>query len=100
MDEIMDLFDPRNLARTSDPVTSHQAAASAAAFAGAHPARVLDALPAGLQLGAEEIGDRIGMDAYQVRKRLPELKALGLASPTDRTRTTRSGRGERIWVRA
>lgn len=100
MDEITDLFDPRNLARTSDPVTSHQAAARVAEFAGAQRARVLEALPAGLELGAEEIADRTSMDAYQVRKRLPELQARGLARPTERTRTTRSGRGERIWVRS
>lgn len=100
MDEITDLFDPRNLARTSDPVTSHQAAAGAAEFAGAQRARVLEALPAGAELGAEEIGDLAGMDAYQVRKRLPELRALGQVHPTDRTRTTRGGRAERIWARA
>lgn len=97
--QAMDLFDPRNLARASDPETSHQAAARVSEFAGAQRIRILAALRDGLKLGAEQIADSIGLAAYEVRKRLPELQAQGLAKPTDDTRTTRGGRLERVWVR-
>ena len=48
--------------------------------------------------GAEEIGDRIGLDAYAVRKRLPELQDAGLVAPMPLKRKTRTGRWERVWV--
>jgi hypothetical protein len=53
-------------------------------------------------LGAEQIAEHlvnhVDIDAYQVRKRLPELQRVGLACPTDKTRTTKTGRYERIWT--
>jgi hypothetical protein len=53
-------------------------------------------------LGAEQIAqhllNHVDIDAYQVRKRLPELQTLGLAWPTGVTRQTSTGRYERIWT--
>jgi predicted ArsR family transcriptional regulator len=84
-------------ARKLDPQTSHDAAKSMEKAATLHRAQVLNCLRAIRRAGAEEIGDLIGMDAYAVRKRLPELEDARLAKPTDESRTTRSGRSERIW---
>jgi len=84
-------------ARKLDPQTSHDAARSMEKAATLHCAQVLNCLRAIRRAGAEEIGDLIGMDAYAVRKRLPELEDARLAEPTDESRTTRSGRSERIW---
>jgi predicted ArsR family transcriptional regulator len=60
-------------------------------------AAVLHVLRAYGPLGAEEIGARLGLDAYAVRKRLPELQDANLACPLERTRQTASGRSERVW---
>ena len=84
-------------ARKLDPQTSHDAAKSMETAATLHCAQVLNCLRAIRSAGAEEIGELIGMDAYAVRKRLPELQDRGLAEPTDERRTTRSGCSERIW---
>ena len=99
MDTASNDFDPRTPARSTDPDTSHEAAARAASLVRDQQARVFGALPAGLELGAEQIGTEVNLQAYQVRKRLPELQSLGLVRTTGATRTTRSGRAERIWVR-
>jgi predicted ArsR family transcriptional regulator len=84
-------------ARKLDPQTSHDAAKSMETAATLHCAQVLNCLRAIRRAGAEEIGELIGMDAYAVRKRLPELQDAGFVDATDQRRTTRSGRSERIW---
>jgi predicted ArsR family transcriptional regulator len=84
-------------ARKLDPQTSHDAAKSMEKAATLHCAQVLNCLRLIREAGAEEIGEWIGMHAYAVRKRLPELQDAGLAEPTDERRKTRSGRSERIW---
>ena len=48
-------------------------------------------------MGAEQIGDQLGMAAYAVRKRLSELNRLFLASVTGQIRKTSTGRSERVW---
>ena len=87
------------LARNTDPMTSHLAAAAAMPMAVDHQRRVLRVLKdAGTALGAEQIADAIGLDAYQVRKRLPELHSAGLVRLAAGQRMTRTGRAERLWV--
>ena len=83
--------------RRLDPETSHAAGDSMKRAATRQGASVLNCLRAIRNAGAEEIAELIGIDAYAVRKRLPELQDAGLAEPTDERRTTRSGRSERIW---
>jgi predicted ArsR family transcriptional regulator len=83
--------------RRLDPQTSHAAGASMKRAATYQAAAVLNCLRAIQEAGPEEIGDLIGMEAYAVRKRLPELQDAGLAEPTEERRKTRSGRSERIW---
>lgn len=85
-----------NRARKLDPATSHEAAGRVHEFSGDHQSRVLAALMFG-ELGAEQIARATGLDAYSVRKRLPELEAMKLAQPTGDTRRTSTGRSERIW---
>lgn len=84
-------------ARRRDPVTSHQAAESMKTAAAQQAERVLKALRELRAAGAEQIGHRCKLDAYAVRKRLPELQRAGLVVPTDAVRVTLSGRSERFW---
>jgi len=83
--------------RRLDPDTSHAAGDSMKRAATRQGASVLNCLRAIRNAGAEEIAELIGIDAYAVRKRLPELQDAGLADTTGERRTTRSGRSERIW---
>jgi predicted ArsR family transcriptional regulator len=91
------MFDARTHARRLDPATSHDAAKSMKKAASLQCAQVLNALRSFGIAGAEEIGNRTGMPAYAVRKRLADLEHAGLARPTDVTRKTSSGRSERYW---
>jgi predicted ArsR family transcriptional regulator len=89
---------PRTLARRRDPATSQEAAARVAEFAGTHHAKILEALiKIGSPAGAEQIAAYSKIDAYQVRKRLPELDRAGLVRSFEQTRVTASGRHERLW---
>lgn len=100
MDTQHQLFDPppRTRARRTDPDTSQLAAARVREFAGTHQAKILDAMKRiGAPAGAEQIAAYARIDAYQVRKRLPELQAAGLAFPMNVTRDTVTGRRERLW---
>lgn len=89
------MYHPR--ARNDDPLTSHESAYLADAFAATQHDLILDALKMCGPRGAEQIAEYTLMDAYAVRKRLPELQRLGLAAPTGGQRQTKSGRSERIW---
>lgn len=90
-------FAARSRARSRDPATSHAAAESMQTAAAQQAERVLRALRALGEAGAEQIGLACGLDAYTTRKRLPELQRLGLVEPTGAVRTTTSGRAERVW---
>lgn len=85
------------LCRASDPITSFEAADRVKEFQADHCTRILAALKRIGTAGAEQIGAMTGMDAYQVRKRLPELQKNGLVQPYSETRKTSTGRHERIW---
>jgi hypothetical protein len=89
-------FDDAPLARRSDPVTSHLAAAQAGELQAAHQREILAALKLG-PAGKSEIAARSKLDGHAVARRLPELQRKGLASPTGRTVPSTSGREEREW---
>lgn len=97
MNQIAIEFEPRTLARHTDPVTSHEAAARVREFARGQCAEILSILREHRLLGAEEIAALTRIDAYSVRKRLADLHNAGHAEPTERTRITISGRKERLW---
>lgn len=67
-----------NLARRTDPATSHQAAARAARFAESHAGRILSALQDG-PATAHNLSERTGLTVVQIDRRLPELAAAGKA---------------------
>lgn len=97
------IFDtePRTLARRTDPATSHAAAARVGEFAATHHGKILEAMRRlGGFGGAEQIAAYSKIDAYQVRKRLPELERMGAVRALSQTRQTATGRAERVWVLA
>ena len=83
-------------ARSSDPVTSHQAAAQAGGLATKHQRQILAALLEG-PAGASGIAARCGLLSHQVNKRINELARDGRIVQTGRVVTSSSGRGEREW---
>lgn len=86
------------MVRSSDPATSIDAALAAPGMARNCYAGILAALKKHGPLGAEQVADSLGLHAYQVRKRLPEMERFGLAKVSDLPcRLTRFRREERIW---
>ena len=87
------------LCRASDPITSFEAADRVKEFKEDHLTLILGVLRKNYDqaLGAEQIADRTGLDAYQIRKRLPELAKNSLVQVYTETRLTATGRRERLW---
>ena len=85
------------LCRASDPITSFMAADRVHEFQADHCTRVLAALKRLGTAGAEQIAVMTSLDAYQVRKRLPELERAGMVQLHQETRKTSTGRQERLW---
>lgn len=83
-------------ARSSDPVTSHQASAEAGGLANKHQRQIVAALLEGPD-GASGIAARCGLLPVQVNRRINELAKAGAIVETGRTVTSSSGRGEREW---
>ena len=86
------------LCRASDPITSFMAADRVREFQSDHCTRILMALKRLGTAGAEQIAAMTSLDAYQVRKRLPELEKAGMVQPHQETRRTSTGRQERLWA--
>lgn len=110
--ELADDIEPRARARRDDPGTSKEAAAKVSAFAGNHFDKITQAMktlakPAGAeQIAATLLRGGVKLDAYQIRKRLPEMQKRGQVrvAEADRgehhgelVRETSSGRHERLW---
>jgi predicted ArsR family transcriptional regulator len=85
-------------ARRRDPNTSRAAATHAEKFAGSQADRVLACLKRFGPQGKTKISKRTGLTGVQVDRRLPDLKAQGLALPTHQTEPSDAGVSERIWV--
>lgn len=85
------------IARSSDPITSFMAAYRVPEFKTAQHTKIMLALLTLGKAGAEQIADLCGMDAYQTRKRLPELQRAGMVQAYEETRKTATGRLERLW---
>lgn len=89
---------PLRLCRKTDPMTSFDSACATKEFSGGHRERILAFLGKFGPSGAEQIGDHVGLDAYQVRKRTAELARLGdIRVQEGVLRPTRGGRKERVW---
>lgn len=89
--------DNRQLARRSDPITSHEAAERVKEFAAGHHKMILDCLKEHGPLSPDQIATKIRLDKFQICRRLPELQRAGLAQPNGETRRSASGRNERVW---
>lgn len=95
------------LARKSDPIQSHDAAARAAKFAPSHRELIVAALKQHGPMTAHEIGDRVGLHYTQVDRRMHEARRLGEAKAlvqhidgcmVEIKRATPSGGLAQVWV--
>lgn len=85
-------------ARSDDPVTSHQAAARLAEFAGDHHAKILGSLLTQGDGTIYELAERTGLDHVAVARRMSELEALQVARPKPGVkRASPTGRPCRVW---
>ena len=96
-------LEPRTLARRSNPITSHQAAARVKDFAAGQYATILKVLREHGPCTAHEVATYCGLDYAQVGRRLGELGAAGHARVVldgdgkALTLMTPSGRSARVW---
>lgn len=85
------------LARRSDPITSHMAAANATEFKGGHAARILACLQAGGPATAHELADQTGLTVVQIDRRLPELARSGKVHVCSVNGAPQIRAGARVW---
>lgn len=93
----LDIFAPPPMARRSDPVTSHQAAASDRELQQRDHRMIVECLRAHGPLGKDGIAERINRPGHAIGKRMSELEAMGLVRATGRTVKSASGRAEPEW---
>jgi predicted transcriptional regulator len=84
--------------RSSDPVTSFEAAEQIKESAKQHHQVILECLRTHGALGKDGIAALTDLDGNQVARRLSEMKVLGLIQLTGKTVKSNSGRNEREWV--
>lgn len=93
----------RALARVTDPLTSHEAAARVAEFAPAQHDLIVDVLKKHGALTVHEVACFCRLSAHEVGKRMGELGKLGRAQVvrgedgTEQTRLSPAGRRARVW---
>lgn len=85
-------FDPKKLARTQDPGTSHEAAASSKELRSRHHKIILEVFGPGSRLASEQVADRAGLTHWQVTRRMNELERAGRLEKTEEKHVNRSGR--------
>ena len=83
--------------RSSDPVTSFEAAEEIKDSVKHHHQVILDCLRTHGALGKDGIAAMTDLDGNQVARRLNEMKVLGLIELTGNTVKSNSGRNEREW---
>lgn len=86
-----------NRVRSSDPITSFQAADSIKEVASNHFQTILEALKKHGPMGKDGIAQKTGLNPNAVARRLPELQKLDLVATTGKTVKSLSGREEREW---
>ena len=87
-------------ARTSDPETSHEAAASMYDEAKAQRGHIYRWLKEHGGMTADALDQALGLRVTSAGRRLPELESEGLVRKTQRQAMTRSGRSAIIWEAA
>lgn len=83
--------------RSSDLLTSFEAAESIKESVSQHHQVILDCLQQHGPLGKDGISARTDLDGNQVARRLNEMKIIGLIELTGNTVKSNSGRNEREW---
>jgi len=83
--------------RSTDPLTSFEAAESIKDSVSQHHQVILDCLQQHGPLGKDGISARTDLDGNQVARRLNEMKIIGLIELTGNTVKSNSGRNEREW---
>ncbi len=83
--------------RTTDPITSFEAAEAIKPVVAQHHQIILDCLKTHGALGKDGIASLSGLDGNQVARRLNEMRVLGLIHLTGKTVKSNSGRNEREW---
>jgi predicted transcriptional regulator len=83
--------------RSTDPLTSFEAADSIKESVSQHHQVILDCLQQHGPLGKDGISARTDLDGNQVARRLNEMKIIGLIELTGNTVKSNSGRNEREW---
>ena len=94
-----DFFDikfPR--ARSTDPITSFEAADSIKEAAAKHQEVICNCLKEHGPLGKDGIARLTGLDSTQVSRRMNEMKVMGMVFLTGKTVKSNSGRNEREWT--
>jgi len=86
-----------NRVRSSDPITSYEAADAAKDLATKHLSIIVDCLKAHGALGKDGIARHTNLDRNQVSRRLNELEKMNLIQLTGRTVKSSAGRNEREW---
>lgn len=86
-----------NRVRSSDPITSYEAADSAKDLASKHYSIIVDCLKAHGALGKDGIARHSGLEANQIARRLNELEKMNLIQLTGKTVKSLAGRNEREW---
>ncbi len=86
-----------NRVRSSDPITSYEAADAAKDLASKHFSTIVDCLKAHGSLGKDGIARHSGLEANQVARRLNELEKMNLIQLTGKTVKSQAGRNEREW---
>jgi hypothetical protein len=85
--------------RSSDPITSHEAAANAVRFAGSHAERICAALEKLQSATAHELSEETGLTVVQVDRRLPELERAGKAYVLTMAGKAFVRDGFRVWAK-
>ena len=86
-----------NRVRSSDPITSYEAADAAKDLASKHFNIIVDCLKAHGSLGKDGIARHTNLDRNQISRRLNELEKMNLIQLTGRTVKSSAGRNEREW---
>ena len=84
-------------ARTTDAITSFQAADSIKDIAKQHQEVIVACLQRFGPLGKDGIAKQTGLESNQVARRMNELQKLDLIELTGKQVTSNSGRAEREW---
>lgn len=89
---VNEILSPPPRARTTDPDTSHMAAAEAEAGQAAQQALILDALTVEGEMTADRLDEYLGWRTSTASRRLHELRRMGKVEWLERTAPTRTGR--------